>query len=244
MRPRPSWPWLSWPRLSRTPAGAASVKDASRVARGESWWQLPLAAVLLLLLAAGIWLSVPRFMHRLYPMTYAEVVDRYAREYAIDPFLVMAMIRVESNFRPQIVSPKGAVGLMQVMPATAADMAARIGIDDFDPGQDLVEPETNTRIGVSYVADLVREFGPRAAVVLAAYNAGRGTVRHWLEQQVWDGDPGRLEKVPYDETRRYVARVLTTVQWYQRVYRGQWPRGEVKSELRAQWHPGLPALTR
>ncbi|MBE3578237.1 MAG: lytic transglycosylase domain-containing protein [Limnochordales bacterium] len=212
--------------------------------KGRTWWSRLLSVVLLLLVSAGIWVGGLRILYHLYPLTYAEVVDRYAREYSIDPFLIMAMIRVESSFKPQSISPRGAVGLMQVMPATAQDMAARIGIEEFDPEHDLLEPETNIRIGVCYLADLVREFGPRTAVVLAAYNAGRGTVRRWLEQEIWDGDPGGLARVPYDETRRYVARVLTTVRWYYRIYRGRWPRGEIKSELRAQWHPGLPTLAR
>jgi hypothetical protein len=114
-----------------------------------------------------------------------QTIRKYAREYSVDHRLVEAMIRVESNFNPRAVSPKGARGLMQLMPTTARHMEV------FDP-HDIDE---NIRGGVAYYARLVRDFGSMR-LSLAAYNAGETAVRRH------QGIP------PYRETQQYVEQVL------------------------------------
>ena len=229
-----------WPRLPR--AGAPAAGGIRGIRGGIRWpgWRERVgrfgrvhhrlifslffpSLVFLAALGLVIWFSVPWFFHQMFPLRYAKEVDRYTAEYGIDPFLVMAMIKVESSFNPHARSPKGALGLLQVMPATAAEVAERTGLADFEPESDLLEPETNLRLGIRYLHDLRQEFGDRPAVVLAAYNAGRGTVRRWLAEGVWSGEAEELDRIPYAETRRYVSRVLSTLSWYTRVYRGRWP---------------------
>jgi soluble lytic murein transglycosylase-like protein len=114
------------------------------------------------------------------------LVEQTARRHGLDPALVLAVVSVESAFRPEAVSPKGAQGLMQLMPRTAASL----GVEDaFDPGQ-------NVDAGVRHLEALVRQYGGDLTRALAAYNAGQGAVaRH-------GGVP------PYRETRAYVRRVL------------------------------------
>ncbi|HKZ30854.1 MAG TPA: lytic transglycosylase domain-containing protein [Vicinamibacteria bacterium] len=114
------------------------------------------------------------------------LVEQAARRHGLDPALVLAVVSVESGFRPQAVSPKGAQGLMQLMPRTAASL----GVEDaLDPGQ-------NVDAGVRHLESLVRLYGGNLTRALAAYNAGQGAVaRH-------GGVP------PYRETRAYVRRVL------------------------------------
>jgi soluble lytic murein transglycosylase-like protein len=115
------------------------------------------------------------------------VIHRLAQQHSIDPRLVQAIITVESNFDPYAVSRAGAQGLMQLMP----DTAARYQVEDpFDP-------QANIEGGVRYLRDLFRMFPSDLRHVLAAYNAGEGTV------QQYGGIP------PYPETQRYVERVLT-----------------------------------
>src|SRR3972149_5460442 len=117
---------------------------------------------------------------------YAALVDRIAREGGIEPDLVKAIIRVESNFDPYAVSRKGAQGLMQLMPGTAANHAVR----------NVFDPEQNITGGVRYLRKLLDLFGGNLRLALAAYNAGENAVTRY------NGVP------PYRETREYVRKVL------------------------------------
>lgn len=116
----------------------------------------------------------------------ASLVEQSARRHGLDPALVLAVVSVESGFRPAAVSPKGAQGLMQLMPGTAASLGV----------EDAFDPEQNVDAGVRHLETLVRLYGGDLTRALAAYNAGQGAVaRH-------GGVP------PYRETRAYVRRVL------------------------------------
>ena len=113
-------------------------------------------------------------------------IDSTARRHGLDPLLVRALIRAESNFDPRAVSPKGAVGLMQLMPQTAQ----RYGVENrFDPVQ-------NVEGGVRYLRDLIAMFEGNLTLALAAYNAGEGAVLKY----------GRRVP-PYPESQQYVVRV-------------------------------------
>lgn len=116
---------------------------------------------------------------------YESLVREMARRHDVDPALVRAVIHAESAFNERAVSPKGAAGLMQLMPATAA----RFGV------RDVFDPEENIRGGVTYLAFLLRLFDGDQRLALAAYNAGEGAVKKF------QGIP------PYDETVHYVAKV-------------------------------------
>ncbi len=153
---------------------------------------------------------------QLYPLHYREPLFRYAQENSLDPYLVAAVIRVESRFRPRVTSPRGARGLMQVMPETGRWVAGQMRVP-FDPEM-LYDPEYNIRLGCWYLASLHREFDGRIVPALAAYNGGRNNVRKWLETGRWDGSAATLARIPYQETRLYVARVLRDLERYQRIY--------------------------
>jgi hypothetical protein len=123
---------------------------------------------------------------------YDPIIERYAARYGVDATLVRAVIQVESNFDPAVVSSKGARGLMQLMPATAR----RFGVTNIH------DPEQNIHGGVRYLAYLTKMFNHDLPRVFAGYNAGEGAV------QRYGGIP------PYDETSTYVVRAMT-------VYRGR-----------------------
>lgn len=125
---------------------------------------------------------------------YDPLIERYARQFRVDPVLVRAVIQVESNFDPRCVSKKGARGLMQLMPATAK----RYGVTDVH------DPEQNIRGGVNYLRDLLVLFRDDLTRVLAGYNAGENAVLRY------GGIP------PYDETITYVQRAMTV--FYGRPY--------------------------
>ncbi len=128
---------------------------------------------------------------------YADLIYRAALDAALDPALVHAVIEVESAYNPAARSPKGAVGLMQVMP----DTASRYGV--LDPGHSV---EANLKAGTRYLRDLMRQFNNRLELVLAAYNAGENAVVRYGE---------RIP--PYRETRAYVPAVLSRYQEWQKL---------------------------
>ena len=129
---------------------------------------------------------------------YAEMIARVAKEQQIDPALLHAVITVESAYNPRARSPKGATGLMQLMP----DTAKRYGVTD------LVNPMENLRAGAMYLRDLLGMFDNNLRLVLAAYNAGEGAVAR---------SGNRIP--PYPETRAYVPRVLKHYESYRTQYR-------------------------
>lgn len=157
-----------------------------------------------------------------YPLHYRDAIAAHAAGAGLDPALVAAVIRVESGFDPQAVSPRGARGLMQVMPATGEWVASQIGVTGFEVA-DLHDPETNIEIGTWYLADLLRTFDGDLVLALAAYNGGRGNVSRWLEDQtqaaVREGSlDQRLAAIPFAETRRFVRRVLDGYRVYRLLY--------------------------
>ncbi|HIE12887.1 MAG TPA: lytic transglycosylase domain-containing protein [Desulfotomaculum sp.] len=147
-----------------------------------------------------------------YPFKYREAVFRCALANGLDPFLTAAIIKVESDYRPGAVSPRGAVGLMQLMPKTARWIAEQQG-ESFDPAS-LSDPERNIAYGTWYLAFLGREFNDMV-IALAAYNAGRGNVKRWLCEQRWTGKAEDLDQIPFPETRQFIRKTI----WTYRIYR-------------------------
>lgn len=147
-----------------------------------------------------------------FPVLYADLVSQAAAETGVSEAWLFGVIRQESVFNPSVASSAGAVGLMQLLPSTAREVAHRHGI--AQPGiDDLTEPALNIRLGSRYLASLYRAFDGQAAVATAAYNAGPGAVRRWLPDAPMPADLW-IATIPYSETRDYVARVLA----YQLLY--------------------------
>lgn len=133
----------------------------------------------------------------------------------VEPALVYAVIRAESGYREDAVSSAGAVGLMQVKPATAEFLCEREGIP-FD-AERLKEGEYNIVIGTRYLLYLMEKFQDEATV-LAAYNAGEGTVRQWLSDGEYSSDGVTLKKIPYPETDGYIKKVRKFKKIYEFLY--------------------------
>jgi len=146
----------------------------------------------------------------LYPMAYAEEIAEVAEISGLDPALVAAVVRCESRFRPSVVSPRGAVGLMQIMPETGAWIAEQIALPGFDADR-LDEPELNLRLGTWYLRSLLDRFGDRDDA-LAAYNAGPAHAERWVSG----------EGTVFPETRAFVARIRGCLPVYRFYFANPW----------------------
>jgi soluble lytic murein transglycosylase len=134
----------------------------------------------------------------------------------LDPYLIAAIIREESQYDVKAVSRVGAIGLMQVMPATANTVAQRVGLPAVGR-EDLFDQETNIRIGVRYVEQLLEQFSGNVVYTIASYNAGPLAVGNWIAQYGGQSQDEFVELIPYQETRQYVKRVLRSYREYVRL---------------------------
>ena len=140
-----------------------------------------------------------------FPIEYEEIITRYSQQYGLREELVCAVIHAESTFRPNIVSKKGASGLMQLMKSTADWGALEIGIIGYDYSN-IFDPELNIQLGCWYLAKLIDQFGSEKTA-LAAYNAGSGNVNGWLEIKEYSQDGISLDYIPFTETRNYTKKI-------------------------------------
>ena len=143
-----------------------------------------------------------------FPLHHDATIRREAARQGIDPAWVAAEIRAESVFDPKARSSADARGLMQVVPATGAEVAARLGLR-WTGGNDLYDADTNIAIGTAYLRQLMDRYGGKPYQVIAGYNAGPAPLGRWMAQRA-DMDPDLwIETISYKETREYVARVLS-----------------------------------
>lgn len=175
-----------------------------------------LALVLLVALVCGYFLyGRSAFLKSKYKLQYTDSILKSAQEFDLDPYLVCGVIFTESGFRPQAKSGAGALGLMQLMPATGLEEAELLGVEGVTEEM-LSEPALNIRLGCCYLKKLLDEFGTQG-VALAAYNAGPGRTRQWLKEYGTKED-GTLLYIPYPETQKYVGRVQSAMGLYSKLY--------------------------
>jgi soluble lytic murein transglycosylase len=153
-----------------------------------------------------------------WPMAFRSAVEEAADAApGLERELIWAVMREESGYRPRVVSPAGARGLLQIMPTTGARLASELGLGDFDPAW-LFEPERNVRLGGHYLASLLEQFQGRVSAAVGGYNAGAEPVARWLrERPDWEDDEW-VEAIPYTQTREYVMRVLRSLHAYRSLY--------------------------
>jgi len=164
------------------------------------------------------------FWHIYYPYNYRDLIRQAIQEAGlanagINPYLVASLIRMESLFQATAVSPAGAIGLMQLMPDTASQIARERGL--APPSHtDLFQPDTNIRYGTYYLSQRVREFDGDWFPAICSYNCGPEPVRRWLAAK----PPGQptdefIENIPYLDTRLYIKRILGDYKNYEWIYR-------------------------
>jgi soluble lytic murein transglycosylase len=186
---------------------------------------LVVLGAIFILLANSNW-----FWDMISPVFYKELIYKYSKIQGLDPLLVSAVIKVESNFQPYAKSPRGAIGLMQIMPETGKEMAKKLKIRSFTDS-DLNNPEINLQIGLYYLARLKKQFNGDLYLVLAAYNGGSANVQKWLLEKKIDNTPyiasiiGEqkedkfISQIPFEETRGFIKKVMWNYTWFKNVQR-------------------------
>lgn len=154
---------------------------------------------------------------RNYPVAYQEEIRHSAEEFSLDPYLVLSIMRCESSFKPEAVSNRGAIGLMQVMPDTGEWIAHKLDLDDSYLESQLYEPALNVRFGCWYLQFLSGRFSNNIKQMVAAYNAGHRAVENWLEDPQY-AQNGELMVIPYESTSIYYDRVMAAYEAYTSLY--------------------------
>lgn len=180
-------------------------------------WRRVRWGLLLLLLMAGLFLMAFFVARAAFPFPYRDIIYSSAADHDLSPYLVAALIREESRFRGGAISGKGARGLMQLMPSTAEWVADQMGMDY--EGMDIHDPETNVALGTWYFSHLMDRFQSVPPAV-AAYNGGMARVSTWMDQGIWTGSLEDLHRIPAEETRVFVRRVVNSYSVYRWLYGG------------------------
>lgn len=174
--------------------------------------------ILLLGLVAILFLKSDWLGKWMYPVYYKDDIRASASNYGLEPHLVAAVIRTESNFKTGRSSEKGALGLMQIMPKTAKEVVQRAGFADVTEDMLRERADVSIEIGTWYLNSLHERFDRNPIAAVAAYNAGPTRVSEWISTGKWDGKLETVGQIPFGETRHYVQRVVYYYNKYKELY--------------------------
>jgi soluble lytic murein transglycosylase len=161
--------------------------------------------------------SIPLAYWRiLFPEPWWDTIETQSAKNNLDPYLVASLIRQESEFDPTAVSRANAYGLMQLLPTVGKSMARQEGIAHFQTFQ-LLDPNTNIRLGTRYFRQMLDKFGGVQEYALAAYNAGDSRVTDWQAAGPYSGLDEFVESIPFTETREYVEAILRNEETYRAI---------------------------
>ena len=152
-----------------------------------------------------------------YPIMYEELVEKYAAENNVDKFLIYAIIKTESDFKPDAESNLGARGLMQIMKTTFEWVRYRFDDSEELPFDTMYEPEQNIRYGSYLIAYLIDYFGS-IDLAVCAYHAGVGNVDNWLQNPEYSKDGIKLDIIPISDTEYYLEKVTKALNIYHNLY--------------------------
>ncbi len=172
---------------------------------------ITLAAVIFLISNSSLLLKIS------YPLKYKEHVYKYSNFYKVDPYLVFAVMKAESSFKPNAVSNKNARGLMQITQTTGEWIAKKIDMKDYSFDR-LFDPETNIQMGCWYVKWLIDYFEGQPDLAIAAYNGGTGNVKEWLKDKNLSDNGKTLKRIPFKETSDFLKRVKNYTSVYKKLY--------------------------
>ena len=156
-------------------------------------------------------------LRMMYPIKYYSYIEKYSAMYDLDKYLVMSVIKAESNFNEKATSVKDARGLMQITPSTGNWIAEQMNLVEFSPDK-LYDQEQNIFMGCWYLDNLRKEFDDNYMLILSAYNAGRGNVNKWLQNPEFSKDGKNLDYIPFKETELYIKKINLNYNIYKALY--------------------------
>lgn len=168
-------------------------------------------------LSLAIESAPPKFWQLAFPMPYRKQLEENCKELSLDPYLVAALIRQESEFNPKAISRANARGLTQVLPSTGRQVSRQLKMRGYKTSM-LYSPETNLKIGTYYLKALSDQLQGRWEATLASYNAGKSRVTGWMSATTFHEPAEFVESIPFNETRVYVESVLRNAEVYRRLY--------------------------
>jgi soluble lytic murein transglycosylase len=170
--------------------------------------------------------SIPLAYWRiLFPEPYWTTIKIESAKNNLDPYLVASLIRQESEFNPSVISYANAYGLMQLLPSVGKSLAREQGISHFETFQ-LLDPDTNIRLGTRYLRQMLDKFGGVQEYALAAYNAGDSRVTDWQAAGPYNGIDEFVESIPFSQTREYVQAILRNIEIYRAIDANAEPVGK------------------
>ena len=177
------------------------------------------------------------FWQLLFPLPFEKDLVSNANQQSLDPYMMAALIRQESEFNPEALSPKHAYGLTQVEPATGRALARRAGVKRFT-NRSLFVPAVNLKLGSFYLRGLLDQWGGKWEEALASYNAGKSRVNEWITWNQYQEPAEFVESIPFTETREYVQAVLRNAAVYRQLYANKAPPDPTPAAKRK---PAIPA---
>ncbi len=177
---------------------------------------------------AGGYLMMPldsaplEFWKLAFPLPYRADLERFARQNGLDPFLVAALIRQESEFNPKAVSSANARGLTQILPSTGRELSRKLKVHHYSTAR-LFQPTVSLEFGSYYFRMMTDSLGGNFEAALAAYNAGLSRAHAWLSWGEFHEPAEFVETVPFSQTRNYIQTVLRNADVYRRLYSGAGP---------------------
>ena len=202
-------PFLAAMALADIAAGRGAYDQSIRYIKSiaKGYLQMPMEA------------APETFWRLAFPLPYRESLDANSRARGLDPHLVAALVRQESEFNPRAVSRAKAYGLTQVLPSTGRQLSRTAGVRGFTASM-LFEPDVNLKLGTYYLRTMLDAHGGKWEETLAAYNAGKSRVDQWKTWGEFREPAEFIETIPFSETRNYVQIVLRNADIYRRVYGG------------------------
>ena len=167
----------------------------------------------IVIIAIVFFLSIELVRLFLYPRTHFDLIQTSCTKYSVDPYLILAIIKTESNFNSFATSKKQAKGLMQIMDKTAEELSENV------TSLNLYDTQINIDIGCKYFSKLIKRYNGNYYIAICAYNAGMGNVDKWIEQGLIDVNLcDENISLPYTETNNYLKKVIYSYKIYRLLY--------------------------
>lgn len=179
--------------------------------------RLILIIIVVIIAVFLLFITGKAILKMLFPIQHLEAVSEASQAFDLDPYLVLSLIKAESNFVSDAESGKGAVGLMQITESTGEWIAEKLSIENYGITR-LKEPQTNIYMGCWYLAYLLQKHNGDETLALCSYNAGGGNVDKWLADIDLSPDGKKLQHIPFEETEIYVKKINQFKQIYRYLY--------------------------